>query len=1464
MTQESPPSAHSAEQPGYTYYAFVSYSHKDEKWGKWIQNALEHYRLPAAVRKEVGKPLPEKIHPVFRDDTDLGACRLEAGLQQELEQSRFLIVVCSPNSAKPNTEGKHWVNEEVVRFCAMGRADRVIPVIVDGTAETAFCPKIAEEGLLGLDATKHPKARILNDLVAKILGLRPDELWRREERRLRAKRRLQASALLLAAAFVALGGFIWWDCTRTVVRAFADYVDSFGLPEGRTPLTPQQVAQRHIHYRFEFRGYRHGDSIHADSAAPSLLKSWGFRRVLRRVVQANSFGVPREVNIEAWRNRPVIIDCSGENDYRRDGSLQHYRIPSFGDRGEQFFSLEADHGRPNEIVIRKGAGDSSSRFTYMQGAMTRNDVFFEPVAGIAASTMNRIAKFETKRDELGRAVKIRFLADDGSPTSDVDGIFGMDMSLDDLGRVVEESYLSRKEDGSFFVRENRIGVARKQFTYDGDALHSIACFDSAGNPVPDETGICSIRFEIDEVGNVSSESHFDEEGNLAYDRMGIASLFFSYDGFGNMKSWENRDASGSLVYNTEGIARLVSQFDGNGNEIERAYFGTNGMPAVTSQGFSVVRFVRNQNGRITKMASFDGENNPVPGPEGQFSREDEYDANDRVVKMTYLDASGRPMCGLEGFATMTFAYDDGGNLLETAFFDDNGKPTLNKEGVHLNRFEWDEFGHGQKGHSYWGTNGLPTFSREGWHRVSYETRRGRVASETYFSTNGAQTLNARGFSRVTHKFDRMGNVTNEIYWAPDNSMTCCREGQAGWSAEYDDRGNGVWIGTFAPDGSLSDNGQGVTSIRRIYDKRGLMTDEIGLGKDGQAIKNTGGFARRHIEYDHLGHIAKETLFDENDKAVCAMGEACQTSYEYDRLGRNVTKTWTTVDGKLANNHHGFAEIQCEFDTLGRPLKTLYLDKNGKPTPGPEGVPEVIRCFDSAGHLVKMEFRDGHGTKMPNAAGIAGEEMEWDRFGNNTKTVFLGPTGGRVFCPQGFAEIRQEFDMRGNPVRESYFGPGGERVNGPWGVGETRFSHDSRRNRVWQGFFDFDGNPVDGTDGFSVMQMEYDSGNRQIRRSFHGASVLSEQILFLSKERRCEYDAKGFLVRETNLSGEGLPICGFDGWAQHIIENTPSGRPVKEYFLDEAGNRVCRADGAWEVAVEYWNDVAGNPKALETRADPNGSGLFAIPGLSIVRRDFAPDGTLQSERALQSDGRVFEDWPDTSALFVQAVQQGGQASRAGVQRGDILFAFGSNGLGYAVPLLFSAKLVAGGDSQEWNSFSSLMEALRNTKGATIVLARFEGGTFRFYDADFPDGDALDPNKEIVCGLSPFPEPQGWTLRNAYRRIVPHVPTCGEVFPDSAAAKAGVRAGDVILRIGDWNLSPRTQWTMFKQTLDTVSQKEKQLVVARKEEGTWRSLSFSFPSGSMGIQIMDATVLKRDLETLYALSSKRRDEGDNSPP
>src|SRR5277367_2845023 len=139
----------------FEYYAFISYSHKDEKWAKWLHKKLETYRLPSAIRKELGENVPKPPYKVFRDVTDLGVGGLKENLRRELEDSRFLIVLCSPNSAQPNKEGKHWVNDEVNRFIELGREDRIVPFIVGGVPNSndpkteCLPPAIKENNILG-------------------------------------------------------------------------------------------------------------------------------------------------------------------------------------------------------------------------------------------------------------------------------------------------------------------------------------------------------------------------------------------------------------------------------------------------------------------------------------------------------------------------------------------------------------------------------------------------------------------------------------------------------------------------------------------------------------------------------------------------------------------------------------------------------------------------------------------------------------------------------------------------------------------------------------------------------------------------------------------------------------------------------------------------------------------------------------------------------------------------------------------------------------------------------------------------------------------------------------------------------------------------------------------------------------------------------------------------------------------
>lgn len=113
------------------YTAFISYNSADDRWAKWLQRKLESYNMPTVIRNEkdvvVRKNEKREKFRVFRYRANLNTVSLHSGLSQELDDSRWLIVICSPNSAK-----SEWVGKEIQHFIDTGRKDRIIPFIVSG------------------------------------------------------------------------------------------------------------------------------------------------------------------------------------------------------------------------------------------------------------------------------------------------------------------------------------------------------------------------------------------------------------------------------------------------------------------------------------------------------------------------------------------------------------------------------------------------------------------------------------------------------------------------------------------------------------------------------------------------------------------------------------------------------------------------------------------------------------------------------------------------------------------------------------------------------------------------------------------------------------------------------------------------------------------------------------------------------------------------------------------------------------------------------------------------------------------------------------------------------------------------------------------------------------------------------------------------------------------------------------
>jgi eukaryotic-like serine/threonine-protein kinase len=200
------------------YRAFISYSHADDKWACWLLRRLEAYRVPSNLVGTPGRngPIPARLGKVFLDRDELpSAGNLSSTLTTALNESEFLVVICSTSSAK-----SRWVNAEVNTFLADGRGDNILSLIIDGDPASrepgivCFPPALIEPEIpggperepLAADARKEGdgRERAFLKLAAGLLGVGYDALAQREAQQ-RHRRMAYITAASLSGMTLALG-----------------------------------------------------------------------------------------------------------------------------------------------------------------------------------------------------------------------------------------------------------------------------------------------------------------------------------------------------------------------------------------------------------------------------------------------------------------------------------------------------------------------------------------------------------------------------------------------------------------------------------------------------------------------------------------------------------------------------------------------------------------------------------------------------------------------------------------------------------------------------------------------------------------------------------------------------------------------------------------------------------------------------------------------------------------------------------------------------------------------------------------------------------------------------------------------------------------------------------------------------------------------------------------------------------
>ncbi len=702
----------SAENNNYRYYAFISYSRKDKEWGEWVQKKIENYRLPTALRQENSQnDIPKFVRPVFRNSADSASQEgLNCTVKQELQQSKFLIVICSPYSAQPDEAGKHEVNEEIEEFQRMGRGHRIIPLIVEGNPESddssvqCYPPALnnLEDKPLGISVHENANAtssirpvlrrfgldtaanNALLKILAVLLGIRYDSLKRRHHIRARRRALMNSAVVCFCMAL----GFWYYDANyREKVYYYTDYVERFGVPEGIFPLDKTTADKREHFYRFVYVGGK--------------LQEWA---------ALNGDGKLQK-HADYWDERPSKALFSDYDSNERPKTVRY-----FNEHGEEilYFVWTQDRKaidfKPSRAIDNNSPLAMPANMANLINKRKDRDV---------AEKKSAIIRFLYEYDAAGFATKVSFMSSvwEGDVTSDANGVYGYLFERNAHNAIVKKTFMNA--DGKPMYIKN--GTSSIVFDYTKEGLiESVRFLDIAGNLVKQAEGYAKIVVKYTPEGKIS------EMQLIGADEKVYAIIKAVLDSRGHAVEMHFLDAKYNLFLNAAGFAKIKYKFDDSGNEIEESYFNLKGEPVLIAKGYATRRKQYDAQNRVTEEAYFDIDGKAILNHSGFAKIQTKYDSKGNIIEQSYVGLDGKGLL-VDGFAKISVKYDDKENAVEMAVYGLEGQPTLSTRKFAKMIMEYDA--------------------------------RGNKIHVAFVDTHGKPIMSSFGCASAAFAYDSQGNVT---------------------------------------------------------------------------------------------------------------------------------------------------------------------------------------------------------------------------------------------------------------------------------------------------------------------------------------------------------------------------------------------------------------------------------------------------------------------------------------------------------------------------------------------------------------------------------------------------------------------------------------------------------------------------------------------------------------------------------
>lgn len=960
----------------FDYSAFISYKREDEKWAIWLQNHLERYSIPSTIRKEIPR-LPKRLKPVFRDKTDLGAGGLAVSLHKELERSHFLIVICSPHSAKSD-----WVGKEIEFFRELGREERIIPFIVDGiphcnaTENECFHPifdKFVDEPL-GINVKEIGKQQALIKVVAKILDLRFDILWGRHKRHLLRKR----INIAISVFFMCLMGLSYWYYTKPLYKYYADYVDRWGMPEGIIELDHSIVDHRYRSYRFEYRRTPIGE--------PDAF-SWR----LSKVELINSAGVPQDYQDGEINDRYsiMIIDYNSSS-----GTIKHIDFQNKNGKTVMRWKVSSKDGVKGALIDFIGTTDIDAS-GYLGASSTMSHIPSD-VVNIHKSSIKR---YVLERDYQGYIISKSYHSSnadntESSKTTDINGVYKQVYVNDTLGRPLSTKYYAIN--GNLLNRTN--GVASQSNLYDswGNCCQT-EHFNSEDKRVLNEKLYAKKIVDSDKWGNIVNERFYGVDGKLCFNKDNYSQSVAKFDENGFPMSITYYDINSQPCKHREGYAKLNIRCDSRGNQIENQFEDITGKPCTNIYGIAKLSVEYDRWGNATYMAFYGLNGLLIRNEEGVSGRKFRYDRYGNCIQTDYFDVDWNACSNNMGFATLKTEYDNRGLPQEYVFYDIKGGKTLCNNGFASIKYLFNDRRNPVE-IAYLGVDDLPRMNNWGFHKVkNHYDELGNLIQFQYYDISDHLCLSNEHFASCDRFPDSLGNIKQWIYYDVKGKPTKDIYGVCDYRWQFDEIGRATQVRYFDENGNSIESKNGTAGWNAKYDSRGNQIEYVCIGANGLICSDSTGVARWVKEFDQRGNQLSFSAYDASNNLKAYTNGVASWKSEFNARGMLLRTVYYNENGlPCINTDIGYSRYEALYNENMDQIEVCTYDENGNLCIDPKtGFARWVAKYDENGHKVEMLSYSEKNSLCTCKYGYARWIAKYDSDGDFTESYSYDENGSAI-------------------------------------------------------------------------------------------------------------------------------------------------------------------------------------------------------------------------------------------------------------------------------------------------------------------------------------------------------------------------------------------------------------------------------------------------------------------------------------